>query len=53
MAVEGVVGVGDCWGWAWRLQGWVARKTRREERTLEEKECMEVIDLVLVIAVEK
>lgn len=53
MAVEEVVEVGDCWGWADRLQGWVARRMRREERREEEKEkeVIGILSLLLSIAV--
>lgn len=53
MAVEEVVVVGDCWGWAYRVQGWVARRMKRGERRLEEKEKIEVMGLVLAIAVKE
>lgn len=53
MALEEVVEVGDCWGWAFRLQGWVARRMRREERNLEEKEDIDVVGPVIAIAVRK
>lgn len=51
MAVEEVVVVGACWGWACMLQAWVARRMRMEERRLGVD--MDVLDLGLAIAVEK
>ena len=51
--MEEVVEVGGCWGWACRLQGWVARKTRRGKRRLEEKEDIEILGLVFAIVVRK
>lgn len=52
MAAEEVVVVGVCWGWACRLQGWVARRMM-EKRRLEEKRGMEVLSLVLAIGVKE
>lgn len=45
----GVEEVGGCWGWADRLEGWVARRMRREERRLVEKGEMGVLGLVFAI----
>lgn len=48
-----VLVVGACWGWAYRLLGWVARRTRRDGRRLERSEGFLVVGLVLAIAVKE
>ena len=47
------MGVGVCWGWAYRLQGWFVRRMKSEERRVEEKEDIGVVIFVLVIAVKE
>ena len=39
--------------WAYRLQGWVAKRMRREERSLGEKKDVDVVGLVFSIAVRR
>ena len=39
--------------WAYRLQGWVAKRMRREERSLGEKKVIDVVGVVFAIAVRR
>lgn len=53
MAAEEVVGVGACWGWAFRLQGWVARRIKREESMLDSEEDIDIVGLVFAMVDEE
>ena len=52
---EAVVdGVGELFDWAYRLQGWVARRIRRGERRLsEKKECGSALPVLGIAKREK